>query len=147
MRSGAGRVAAVDSGQARRVVVVEENYVLWSCPRPRIRRSSARPQFVYGPNPGTVKLVARTVPLPDEHQRIHIPRLPLCGGGHQPCRVALPSLFSQSFRDIEELLAERGVIVSYETIRQWSRKFGASYGSRLVPLAKDAPPSIVTTVG
>ncbi len=32
--------------------------------------------------------------------------------------------FSLSFRDVEELLAERGVIVSYETIRQWTRKFG-----------------------
>ncbi len=33
--------------------------------------------------------------------------------------------FCLSFRDVEDLLAERGVIVSYETIRQWSRKFGA----------------------
>ncbi len=31
--------------------------------------------------------------------------------------------FSRSYRDVEELLAERGIIVSYETIRQWSRKF------------------------
>ena len=30
--------------------------------------------------------------------------------------------FCLSFRDVEDLLAERGVIVSYETIRQWSRK-------------------------
>ena len=27
--------------------------------------------------------------------------------------------FSLSFRDIEELLAQRGVVVSYETVRQW----------------------------
>jgi putative transposase len=32
--------------------------------------------------------------------------------------------FTLSFRDVEELLAKRGVIVSYETIRQWCRKFG-----------------------
>ena len=32
--------------------------------------------------------------------------------------------FTLSFRDIEDLLAERGVIVSYESIRQWCRKFG-----------------------
>ena len=31
-----------------------------------------------------------------------------------------------SFRDVEDLLAERGIIVSYETIRQWCGKFGAS---------------------
>ncbi len=31
---------------------------------------------------------------------------------------------SLSYRDVEELLAERGIIVSYETIRQWTRQFG-----------------------
>jgi len=35
--------------------------------------------------------------------------------------------FSLSFRDVEDLLAQRGIIVSYETIRQWCRKFGAEY--------------------
>ena len=39
--------------------------------------------------------------------------------------------FYLSFRDVEDLLAERGVIVSYETIRQWSRKFGAEYARKL----------------
>ncbi len=39
--------------------------------------------------------------------------------------------FCLSFRDVEDLLAERGVIVSYETVRQWSRKFGAQYARRL----------------
>jgi putative transposase len=29
-----------------------------------------------------------------------------------------------SFRDVEELLAERGIVVSYKTIRQWCEKFG-----------------------
>ena len=29
-----------------------------------------------------------------------------------------------SFRDVEDLLAERGVTVSYEAIRSWCRKFG-----------------------
>ena len=33
-----------------------------------------------------------------------------------------------SYRDIEDLLAERGVIVSYESIRQWCLKFGPRYG-------------------
>ena len=39
--------------------------------------------------------------------------------------------FSLSYRDVEELLAERGIIVSYETIRQWSRKFGQTYANQL----------------
>ncbi len=39
--------------------------------------------------------------------------------------------FSLSFRDVEELPAERGIIVSYETIRQWSRKFGQTYAHQL----------------
>jgi putative transposase len=35
--------------------------------------------------------------------------------------------FSMSFRDVEDLLAERGVIVSYESIRRWCLKFGPLY--------------------
>lgn len=35
--------------------------------------------------------------------------------------------FCLSFRDVEDLLAERGIIVSYETIRQWCGKFGPLY--------------------
>ncbi len=27
--------------------------------------------------------------------------------------------FSLSYRDVEELLAERGIVVTYETVRQW----------------------------
>jgi putative transposase len=39
--------------------------------------------------------------------------------------------FSLSFRDIEEMMAERGVVVCYETIREWCQKFGQSYAKRL----------------
>jgi putative transposase len=39
--------------------------------------------------------------------------------------------FNLSHRDIEDLLAERGIIVSYETIRLWCIKFGAKYSKRL----------------
>ena len=39
--------------------------------------------------------------------------------------------FFLSVRDVEDLLAKRGVIVSHETIRQWSRKFGAEYARKL----------------
>jgi putative transposase len=40
-------------------------------------------------------------------------------------------VFSLSFRDVELILAERGVIVSYESIRRWCRKFGAGFADRL----------------
>ncbi len=39
--------------------------------------------------------------------------------------------FALSYRDVEELLAEHGVIVTYETIRQWCRKFGQAYANEL----------------
>ena len=39
--------------------------------------------------------------------------------------------FSLSLRDVEELLAERGVTVTYETIRAWCSKFGPSYAAGL----------------
>ena len=39
--------------------------------------------------------------------------------------------FCLSFRDVEDLLAERGIIVSYETIRQWCEKFGPAYARKL----------------
>ncbi len=39
--------------------------------------------------------------------------------------------FSLSFRDVEELLAKREIIVSYETVRQWCRKFGPEYTRKL----------------
>ena len=35
--------------------------------------------------------------------------------------------FTLSFRDVEDHLAERGVSVSYETIRRWCKKFGPRY--------------------
>src|SRR5215203_4131362 len=39
--------------------------------------------------------------------------------------------FSLRYRDVEELLAARGIQVTYETIRQWCRKFGQTYANRL----------------
>ena len=38
---------------------------------------------------------------------------------------------SLSFREVEEMLAERGVIVSYEAVRQWCLKFGQAFAKRL----------------
>ena len=39
--------------------------------------------------------------------------------------------YRMSFRDVEDLLAERGIVVSYETVRQWCRTFGPDYARRL----------------
>ena len=39
--------------------------------------------------------------------------------------------FSLSFRDVEDLLAERGITVTYETLRQWCLTFGLEYARRL----------------
>ena len=40
-------------------------------------------------------------------------------------------MFSLSLRDVELLLSERGVVVSYETVRRWCRKFGQAFADRL----------------
>jgi putative transposase len=39
--------------------------------------------------------------------------------------------FNLSHRDIEDLLAQRGIIVSRESIRLWCNKFGSKYSTRL----------------
>ena len=61
---------------------------------------------------------APAAPSPPTYRRHHFP-----GEIIARC-VWLYHRFCLSFRDIEELMAERGVRVSYETIRQWCRKFG-----------------------
>src|SRR5690349_21263291 len=45
--------------------------------------------------------------------------------------VWLYHLFSLSLRDVELILAERGVFVTHESIRGWCRKFGAAFAARL----------------
>ena len=39
--------------------------------------------------------------------------------------------FCMSFRDTEDLLAQRGITVSYETIRAWCQTFGAEHARTL----------------
>jgi putative transposase len=39
--------------------------------------------------------------------------------------------FALSFRDVEEMLAMRGVSLSYETVREWCLKFGQTYANGL----------------
>ena len=54
--------------------------------------------------------------------------------------------FSLSLCDIEELLLERGVIVSYESIRRWCDKFGARFAEheRHVPPPTSSPSSLIS---
>jgi putative transposase len=39
--------------------------------------------------------------------------------------------FALSYRDVEELMAERGVTLSHEAVRYWCRKFGQTYANAL----------------
>lgn len=45
--------------------------------------------------------------------------------------VWLDCPFNPSLRDVEEILAERGINVSYEAIRHWCRKFGLQIARNL----------------
>ncbi len=45
--------------------------------------------------------------------------------------VWLYHVFSLSLRDVELILAERGVIVTHESIRLWCRRFGTDFACRL----------------
>jgi len=60
--------------------------------------------------------------------------------------------FSMSLRDVEDLLAERGIVVSYETIRAWVAKFGGHYAKsirrdRPAPSDKWHLDEVVITIG
>ena len=57
-------------------------------------------------------------------------------GLHFPAEVISHALwlyarFALSYRDVEELLAERGIQVSYETIRRWVGRFGEQFATEL----------------
>jgi transposase-like protein len=45
--------------------------------------------------------------------------------------IWLYARFTLSFRDVEDLLAERGLDVSYETVRRWFLKFGSTIAANL----------------
>ena len=45
--------------------------------------------------------------------------------------VWLYARFTLSFRDVEDPLAERGIMVSYETVRRWVRYFGPTIAADL----------------
>ena len=45
--------------------------------------------------------------------------------------VWLYHCFSLSLRDVETILAERGIVVSYESIREWALRFGRMFAAAL----------------
>src|SRR5215471_7972085 len=45
--------------------------------------------------------------------------------------VWLYHAFSLSLRDVELILAERGIVVTHESIRHWCQKFGSEFARRL----------------
>jgi putative transposase len=57
------------------------------------------------------------------------------------CAVRWYHRFNLSLRDIEELLLERGVVVTYESVRNWCDRFGAMFACR----AQAARPRPATT--
>ena len=65
-------------------------------------------------------------PTPTNHYKNH--RFPVEIISHA---VWLYFRFCLSFRDVEELLFERGVTVGYEAVRQWCLKFGLSFAKKL----------------
>ena len=54
-----------------------------------------------------------------------------CPSGVISHAVWLYSRFARSYRDVAELLAARGGIVTYETVRQWCHKFGQADANTL----------------
>jgi hypothetical protein len=63
--------------------------------------------------------------LPISYRGCHLP------GAIVAYAVWLYLRFPLSFRDVEKLLAERGIRVGYETVRRWVGKFGSQSGEAL----------------
>src|SRR3984957_341909 len=63
-------------------------------------------------------------PPPDPHYRHRFPAEIISHA------VSLYHVFSLSLRDVELLLAERGVVVSYETVRRWCKRIAARFADR-----------------
>lgn len=73
--------------------------------------------------------------MPDRPGHHHRHRFPAVVIAHA---VWLYHRFALSLRDSEELLYERGIVVTYETVRAWVAQFGAQYAAEL---RKRAAPS------
>src|SRR5262245_38013573 len=64
------------------------------------------------------------------------PSSPSEGGDRFPAEIISHAVwlyyrFSLSYRDVEELMAERGIVLTYETVRQWCRTFGQHSANQL----------------
>ena len=74
-----------------------------------------------------------------------IPACPTYAGYRLPAEIISHAVwlyfrFPLSLRMMDELLAARGIIVSYETVRQWARKFGQVFANQIrrrLPTAGD----------
>jgi putative transposase len=53
--------------------------------------------------------------------------------------------FILSLRDVEDLLAERGIVVSYETVRRWVNHFGPMIAADLQVAAQSLTPLGIST--
>jgi putative transposase len=65
--------------------------------------------------------VVKAAPLPYKRHRFPVEIISHC--------VWLQHRFPLSLRDVDEMMTERGVVVSYQTIHQWCRKFGHTYAN------------------
>ena len=74
----------------------------------------------------------------DENTSINVQAPPISARDYSTCctpragfALWLYHRFNLSSRDIEDLMAERGIAISYESIRLWCLKFGPKYARRL----------------
>ena len=63
--------------------------------------------------------------VPDRYKNYRFPAEIISHG------VWLYYRFCLSYRDVEELLFARGIIVTYEAIRKWCQKFGQAYANQI----------------
>ena len=83
-----------------------------------------------------IGIVRTTWPWPPTGRRLRgCIRSPIAGTRFQPPvfqhAVWLYLRFTLSYRDVEELLAQRGLDLSYESVRSWVLKFGPMIARRL----------------
>lgn len=66
----------------------------------------------------------------DEQSHRQLQEPPLSAADHRACGLAVFPVPAEPAL-VEEMLLERGIVVSYETIRRWGRKFGPAYAKQL----------------
>ena len=109
----------------------------WRPARGRVRRQSWRKRVA------AWQAVRRRAPAPDDAVAVEDKHCQVeAASGYADRGYRFPSeiishavwlyyRFGLSFRDVEDLLAERGITVTYEAIRLWCRTFGLNYARRL----------------